>query len=106
MAGRQSNCVVAYRPYEIRVVVQNISPVSVGSFAVDLNGSREKVDKGLLPGHSVVLHFATTPSGQYAVHVDPLNQVGERDENNNAQTYFAPTPTPPVLCTATPTPAR
>ncbi len=33
-------------------------------------------------------------------------RVVERDENNNARTYFAPTPTPPLLCTATPTPAQ
>lgn len=106
MAGRQRNCVEAYMPYEIRVVVQNIGQAEARPFAVDLNGSRKFADGGLLPGHSVVLHFATTPSGQYAVHVDSLNQVGERDENNNAITYFAPTPTPPVLCTATPTPTR
>ncbi len=103
MAGRQRNCVMAYTPYEIRVVVQNIGLAEARPFAVDLNGSQEKVDKGLPASQSIVLHFATTPSGQYAVRVDSLDQVRERDENNNAQTYFAPTPTPPLLCTATPT---
>jgi subtilase family serine protease len=103
MAGRQSNCVRAYGPYEIRVVVQNIGVANAGHFAVHLNGKSKQVYEGLLAGHSIVLHFANiTPSGQYAVSIDPSNRVRERDENNNTQTYFAPTPTAPLLCTATP----
>ncbi len=107
MAGRQRNCVEAYAPYEIRVVVQNIGLAEAGPFTVDLNDMRQQVNGGLAHGQSIVLHFTgTTPSGQYAVRVDSLDQVGERDENNNARTYFAPTPTPPLLCTATPTPTQ
>jgi DNA-binding CsgD family transcriptional regulator len=107
MEGRQGNCVEAYTPYEIRVLVQNIGLANAGSFAVDLNGSRQQVDEGLGAGQYIRLNFAgTAPSGRYEVSADSLDQVGERDENNNTWTYFAPTPTPPLLCTATPTPTR
>ncbi len=104
MEGRQGNCVEAYRPYEIRVLVQNIGLTNAGPFAVDLNGSRQKVD-GLRAGQYIRLHFpGTAPSGRYEAIVDPLGQVRKRDENNNIFTYVAPTPTPPLLCTATPAP--
>jgi DNA-binding CsgD family transcriptional regulator len=103
MEGRQGNCVRAYRPYEIRVLVQNIGLTNAGPFVVDLNGSRQQVNEGLGAGQYIRLHFAgTAPSGRYGATIDPLGQVRERDENNNIFTYVAPTPTPPLLCTATP----
>lgn len=65
MEGRQSDCVEAYTPYGIRVLVENIGVASTGLFVVDLNGTRQQVDKGLAAGKFIELHFTgTTPSGQ------------------------------------------
>lgn len=104
MEGRQSNCVEAYSLYGIRVVVENLGWVSAGAFVVDMNGTRQEVKDGLAPGQHIELHFAgTTPSGRYEATADSMNQVVEREENNNTLSFLAPTPTPPLLCTATPT---
>jgi len=105
MEGRQSNCVEAYTPYGIRVVVENTGLASAGPFVVDLNGTRQQVEGGLAAGKSIELHFTgTTPSGQYEAFADVTDQVVEQQENNNSFSYLAPTPTPPPLCPATPTP--
>ncbi len=105
MEGRQSNCVEAYTPYGIRVVVENTGLASAGPFVVDLNGTRQQVEGGLAAGKSIELHFTgTTPSGQYEAFADVTNQVVEQQEGNNSLSYLAPTPTPPPLCPATPTP--
>jgi subtilase family serine protease len=105
MEGRQSNCVEAYTPYEIRVLVENIGLGRAGPFVVDLNGTQLKVDGGLAAGKFIELHFAgTAPGGRYDVHTDANNQVVEQQEDNNFLSYLAPTPTPPPRCTATPIP--
>lgn len=105
MEGRQSNCVEAYTPYGIRVLVENIGLASTGPFVVDLNGTRQQVDGGLTAGQFIELHFTgTTPSGQYKAFADVTNQVVEHQEDNNSLSFLAPTPTPPPLCPATPTP--
>jgi subtilase family serine protease len=105
MEGRQGNCVAAYSPYEIRVVVENIGGTSASPFLVELNGARQTVNEGLAAGQIVVLRFpGTVPSGQYEAFVDVTDQIVERREDNNRFTYLAPTPTPPPLCTGTPAP--
>jgi subtilase family serine protease len=105
MQGRQGNCVEAYTPYEIRVVVENIGLASAGPFVVDLNGNHQQVDEGLVNGQDILLHFAgIVPSGRYVALADVTNQVVERQEDNNSLSYLAPTPSPPPLCTTTPTP--
>ncbi len=105
MEGRQGNCVAAYTPYEIRVVVENIGQASAGPFSVELNAAQQGVDKGLAAGQSVVLHFpGTVPSGQYEASVDVADQVVERREDNNSLLFLAPTPTPPPLCASMPVP--
>ena len=105
MEGRQSNCVESYTPYGIRVLVENIGSTSAGPFVVDLNGTRQQVDEGLAAGQFIELHFkGTTPSGQYEAFADVTNQVIEHQEDNNSLSFLAPTPTPPPLCTAIPTP--
>ena len=105
MEGRQGNCVEAYTPYGIRVQVENIGLASAGAFVVVLNSTRQEVKEGLAPGQHIELHFAgTTPSGRYDATADSMNQVVEREENNNTLSFLAPTPTPPLLCTAMPIP--
>lgn len=104
MEGRLGNCVEAYASYGISVLVENIGLASAGPFVVDLNNTRQQVDEGLAAGQHIQLHFAgTTPSGRYEAIADSMNQVVEREESNNTLSYLAPTPTPPLLCTATPT---
>jgi subtilase family serine protease len=105
MEGRQGNCVEAYTPYGIRVVVENVGLASAGPFVVDLNGTQQQVDGGLAAGQFIELHFTgTAPSGQYEAHADATDHVVEDQEDNNSLSFLAPTPTPPLLCTATPTP--
>jgi len=104
MEGRHSNCVDAYSTYGIGVLVENIGLTSARAFVVDMNGARLQVDSGLAAGQFISLFFAgTTPSGRYEAFADATNQVVERQEDNNTLSFLAPTPTPPLLCTATPT---
>ncbi len=104
MEGRHANCVEAYSTYGIVVLVENIGLASAGAFVVDMNGARLQVDNGLAAGQFISLFFmGTTPSGRYEAFADATNQVVERQEDNNTLSFLAPTPTPPLLCTATPT---
>ena len=105
MEGRQSNCVEAYSTYGIVVLVENIGLASAGAFEVDMNGARLQVDSGLVAAGQVIKLFfvGTTPSGRYEAFADTTNQVVEQQEDNNTLSFLAPTPTPPLLCTATPT---
>ena len=103
MEGRQGNCVVDYSRYEIRVVVENTGLVGAAAFVVVMNSTPQEVKEGLAAGQQIVLHFAgTTPSGWYEATADSMNQIVEREEDNNTLSFLAPTPTPPLLCTATP----
>ena len=104
MEGRHGICVEVYTPYGIRVIVENIGSVSAGPFFVDLNGTLQEVKDGLMAGQHVELHFAgTVPSGHYVATADATDQIVESREDNNTLTFFAPTPTPPPLCTPAPT---
>ncbi len=104
MEGRRGNCIESYTPYEIRVLVENIGLGSSGPFVVDLNSTRQQEVEGLAAGQQIGLYFeGTTPSGRYEATADSMNQVGERQEDNNTLAFVAPTPTPPLLCTATAT---
>jgi len=104
MEGRHSNCVDAYSTYGIGVLVENIGLTSARAFVVDMNGAQQQVDSGLAAGQFISLFFAsTTPSGRYEAFADATKQVVERQEDNNTLSFLAPTPTPPLLCTATPT---
>ena len=105
MEGRHANCVEAYSTYGIVVLVENIGLASAGAFVVDMNGARLQVDSGLVAAGQVIRLFfvGTTPSGRYEAFADTTNQVVEQQEDNNTLSFLAPTPTPPLLCTATPT---
>jgi subtilase family serine protease len=106
MDGRHANCVEAYSTYGIRVLVENIGLASAGPFVVDMNGAKQQMDTDLAAGQHIEFHFAgTTPSGQYEAIADVTNQVVESEEYNNILSFIAPTPTPPLLCTPTLTPA-
>ena len=102
MEGRQGNCVEAYTPYGIRVLVENTGLASAGPFIVDLNGTQKEMDEGLAASQVIEIHFAgTVLNGQYNASADVTNRVVEQLEDNNSLFFLAPTPTPPPLCTAT-----
>jgi len=102
MEGRQHNeCIEEYTPYGIRVIVQNIGDEDAGPFFVHVNAISTVITMGLPAGESIELHFhGTDPSGQYSATVDMDGEIQEISEENNTQSYIAPTPTPPILCAA------
>jgi hypothetical protein len=103
MEGRYGNCVDAFSSYGIRVVIENVGSANSGPFLVDVNGNRLTVDNGLKIGESIELHFpGTTPDGRYEGSADITNLVIEEHEDNNTFSFLAPTPTPPPLCSPTP----
>ena len=105
MAGQQGNCVNKYTPYGIRVVIENQGHGDANTFWVGVNKDLIQVEEGLVAGQSLGLHFSgTVPSGTYTATVDVFDQVKELNEDNNLETFLAPTPTPPPICTPTPTP--
>jgi hypothetical protein len=105
MAGQQGNCVNRYAPYGIRVVIENQGHGDANTFWVGVNEDLLQVEEGLAAGQSLALHFSgTVPSGTYMATVDVFDQVKELNEDNNLETFLAPTPTPPPICTPTPTP--
>ena len=105
MAGQQGNCVNKYTPYGSRVVIENQGHGDANTFWVGVNEDLIQVEEGLAAGQSLALHFSgTVPSGTYTATVDVFDQVKELNEDNNLETFLAPTPTPPPICTPTPTP--
>jgi subtilase family serine protease len=105
MAGQQGNCVNKYTPYGIRVVIENQGHGDANTFWVGVNEDLIQVEQGLAAGQSLALHFSgTVPSGRYTATVDVFDQVKELNEDNNLETFLAPTPTPLPICTPSPTP--
>ena len=100
-------CVPAYAPFEIRAVIKNQGQaLAMNIPIVELStGSQIQIGE-LAAGQSMLVYFpASAPAGAYNVTVDPQNLVLESNDNNNAFSYLAITPTPPMLCAATMTPS-
>ena len=105
MTGQQGNCVNKYTPYGIRVIIENQGHGDANTFWVGVNEDLIQVEQGLAAGQSLELHFSgTVPSGTYTAIVDVFDEVKALNEDNNLETFLAPTPTPPPICTPTPTP--
>lgn len=106
MLGRAGNCVNQYSAYEIRVVVKNGGSAPANGFEIEFNGVRQSFDGQLLPDQIQVFYFSGVPSnGAAQAIVDVTNRVMESNESNNTNQYVGVTPTPPLLCTPTSTPA-
>ncbi|MBI1815107.1 MAG: hypothetical protein HYR72_09025 [Deltaproteobacteria bacterium] len=104
-------CIVSFSdwlalPRDVRVCVTNFGNAAAGSFHVSVGPPVSTVltVNGLAAGGSSCMTF---PHGsefpRLDVFADSLNEVDESDESNNKAAY-APTGTPPTICTPTPTP--
>jgi hypothetical protein len=105
--GQGNGCVPNYGPLEIRVTIQNQSETPAYNVSVVEHSTATTLIVGELGAwQSIELMFpAASSNGTYNIEVDPENMIPEINEQNNTFSYFAPTPTPPVLCTPTPTAA-
>jgi hypothetical protein len=96
----------------VRVVVRNIGRAAAGSFAVDLNGSRQRVN-GLGVDQNAELWYRNFSRGLNTAVADPQLEVLESSEGNNqrseqfadipAEATCTPTPTATATVTLTPT---
>ena len=97
-------CVPAYGPFEIRAMIRNLGQATAYNIIVsDLSSGNEHTIVELGAGLGMELGFPITPANTtYKLVVDPQNSILESDESNNTFSYLAITPTPPTLCTTTP----
>ena len=84
--------------YQLLTVLVNQSTVPANDVFLIETSTGHQVQVGTLGAfQSMSLYTpATSPSGSYAVVVDPQNVVIESDENNNTAAFFESTATPPV----------
>ena len=91
-------------PLGIRVEIENIGAADAGPFIVEVNGVQRLVPEGLLAGRMISLWFAEYryPDAN-SVLIDATAMVQESDEGNNNLSQPLPIPTPPPVCSPTPT---
>ncbi len=97
--GYTGGCAIPPLVLEIRVTVRNQGTADAGPFKVRTDGGLEWQVTGLAAGQS--LDLEPKVGGAREVTADPDNEVEESDETNNS--FMIPQPTPPLVCTATPT---
>jgi CARDB len=99
-----TECVTAYSPYELRVMIENRGNAQATNIQVYELSTRYTINISELPaGQRVeVIIPAGSPDGAYQLSVDPQNMISETNEGNNTAEYLAVTPTPPILCPSTP----
>jgi hypothetical protein len=73
-------------------------------FVVQVNGQRQTVTNGLLPGQTVSLWFPGYVTGPNTVVVNPDNTIPNANQANNTFSQPLPVPTLPATCTPTATP--
>jgi subtilase family serine protease len=103
VATNWMGCVPAYAPLEIRAIIRNQGQATAYNITVvELSNGTNLTIGELGAGEGMDLFFSiNSANAAYNVVVDPENSIVERDEGNNANSYFAITPTPPALCTPT-----
>ena len=91
-------------PLGIRVEVENIGAADAGPFNVEANGVQRLVPEGLPAGQMIPLWFEgyRYPDAN-SVLIDATALVQESDEGNNSLSQPLPIPTPPPVCSPTPT---
>lgn len=101
-----AECIPNYGPFEIRVMIRNLGGAPAYNISVIELSSGTNLTVGELgAGQGMEMYFPiSSKSASYNVAVDPQNTIPENDEGNNTFSYFAITPTPPVLCTPPSTP--
>jgi len=71
-------------------------------YVIELSNGTNLTIGELGAGQGMELYFPiSSTSASYNVAVDPQNTIPEINEGNNTFSYFAITPTPPLLCTPT-----
>jgi len=100
-----TECIPNYSPFEIRAMIRNLGGTPAYNVSVaELSSGTNLTIGELEAGQGMELYFSlASPSATYNVTVDPQNTIPESNEGNNTLSYFATTPTPPALCTSTPT---
>lgn len=102
-----TECIPNYGPFEIRAMVRNLGGAPAYNIVVaELSTGTNLTIGELGAGQGMELYFPlTSPNATYNVVLDPQNTIPESNEGNNALSYLAITPTPPVLCTPVPSPS-
>jgi hypothetical protein len=106
MAGYHGGCIPQYTTMVIVACVRNQGPGTAAPFDISVNETFGAHAPGLDAGKDACFDTAPAPYGfsPVTIVVDPANQVPESIETNNTWTALLPIPTPPLLCTATPSP--
>ena len=102
-----TQCNPNYGPFEIRAMIRNLGGAPAYNVSVaELSTGTDLTIGELGAGQGIELYFPlASPNATYNVTVDSQNTIPEGNEDNNTFTYFAITPTPPALCTPTPSPS-
>jgi len=102
-----TKCISDYGPFEIRAMIRNLGETPAYNISVvELSTGTNLTIGELGAGQGMELYFSlASPDATYNVTVDPQNTIRESNESNNTFSYFAITPTPPALCTPTPSPS-
>jgi len=106
VASNWNECIPNYGPFEIRAMIRNLGGAPAYNIPVaELSTGTNLTIGELGAGQGTELYFPiSSASAAYNVSVDPQNTIPESNEGNNTFSYFAITPTPPVLCTPPSTP--
>jgi hypothetical protein len=106
MRGYYGGCIPKYEALVVRVCVRNLGAGAAGTYAVSVNGVLGARASGLSAGTTACIDTIPSAYGFEPVTVvaDYLGEVAETDEGNNRWTGQIALPTPPLICTVTPTP--
>lgn len=104
------HCVTEYGPLVLHLCIANEGDGAAGPFAIAVNGAAQARSDGVAARATSCIEAGPAEdfrAGSVTVMLDSRDEVAERDETNNAwdSSYPLPVPTPPLLCTATPSPS-
>jgi len=95
-----AECIPKYSPFEIRAMIRNMRQAPAYNInVVELSTGTNLTIGELGADQGIELYFPLASIGNYNVVVDSQSTISESNEENNTLSYFAITPTPPVLCT-------
>jgi len=99
MDGYAGGCVVAYTPLVTQICVENRGAGAAGAFVIRAEGGQGEWALEKLDPQKTHCFQANANLGGVALSADAANVIIEADEANN--TWRAPVPTPPLICTPT-----
>jgi hypothetical protein len=100
-----TECIPNYGPIEIRAMIRNLGQTPAYNISlIELSTRTNLTIRELDAGQGMKLYFPiSSANAAYNVVVDSQNTIPESNESNNTLSYIAITPTPPALCTSSPT---